>query len=71
MSRRVTVTATITYNYDVSVPDEEMEDVVGYCDVQDPVFSQITKELVKNHLNYNAEIVTIRDDETDEEYYVL
>lgn len=67
---KVSVCATVTYQYEVEIP-EELNDVdkitiTAYCDGEDPVFSDLCKVLSKNHLNFDGEIISVVDENSDE-----
>ena len=63
---KVNVRCAITYDYEVNVPDNE-EDILSYCDCEDPIFSDICKVINAHHVNFDAEIVSIVNSETGEE----
>lgn len=67
---KVTVCAQIVYYYDVELPEDE-DDIISYCDCEDPVYSEICKTFVRNHIDYNGEIISVRNEETDEDIYCL
>jgi hypothetical protein len=64
---KVSVCARVTYNYEVEIPDGV--DLECYADSADPVYPRFVKALVNEGLNYEGEIVSIVDAETDEVYY--
>jgi hypothetical protein len=68
--RKVSVTCQITYDYIVEVPEEELDDAVGYVDCEDPVYQKITRIFNDHNIDFNGEIISIMDDETEEFYYV-
>lgn len=67
---KVSVCATITYQYEVEIPEdlneESRETIAAYCDDKDPVFSDLCKVLSKNHLNFDGEIISVVDEDSDE-----
>ena len=64
---RVSVCARVVYRYEVEIPDGV--DLGCYADSADPVYPRFVKALVNEGLNYEGEIVSIVDAETDEVYY--
>lgn len=66
---RVSVCARVVYRYEVEIP--EGVDLECYADTADPIYPRFVKALVNEGLNYEAEIVSIVDADTDEEYYAL
>ena len=66
---RVSVCARVVYRYEVEIP--EGVDLECYADSADPVYPRCVKALVNEGLNYEGEIVSIVDAETDEVYYAL
>ena len=69
--RKVGVVVTMNYNYEVEVPEDEMEDIVAYCDVEDPVYSKLTQILNEHEICFDGNTTSIVDVDTGEEYYVL
>lgn len=65
----VSVCARVVYHYEVEIP--EGVDIESFADSADPVYPRFVMALVNEGLNYEAEIVSIVDAETDEEYYAL
>lgn len=66
---KVSVCARVTYNYEVEIPDGV--DIASFADSADPVYPRFVKALVNEGLNYEGEIISIVDSETDEVYYAL
>lgn len=66
---KVSVCARVVYQYEVEIPDGV--DLESFADSADPVYPRFVKALINEGLNYEAEIVSIVDAETDEEYYAL
>lgn len=66
---KVSVCARVVYHYEAEIPDDV--DIESFADSADPVYPRFVKALVNEGLNYEAEIVSIIDAETDEEYYAL
>ena len=64
---KVSVCAQVTYRYEVEIPDGV--DIESFADSADPVYPRFVKALVNEGLNYEGEIVSIVDAETDEVYY--
>lgn len=68
--RKVSVSTSLFYTFSCEIPDELTGDeAMNYCDFEDPVFKSFCKILEKNNLNYDAEINSIIDEETDEVLY--
>lgn len=65
---RVSVCARVVYRYEVEVPDDN-DDIASFCDSADPVYPRFVKALVNEGLNYEGEIVSIVDADTDKVYY--
>ena len=67
---KVSVCATITYQYEVEVPEELKDEsgmpITAYCDDKDPVFFDLCKILSKNHLNFDGEIISVVDENSDD-----
>ena len=66
---RVSVCARVTYRYEAEIPDDM--DIESTADSADPVYPRFVKALTNEGLNYEGEIVSIVDAETDEVYYAL
>ena len=64
---KVSVCAQVTYRYEVEIPDGA--DIESFADSADPVYPRFVKALANEGLNYEGEIVSIVDAETDEVYY--
>ena len=64
---RVSVCARVTYRYEAEIPDGM--DIESTADSVDPVYPRFIKALANERLNYEGEIVSIVDAETDEVYY--
>lgn len=64
---RVSVCARVVYRYEAEIPDGM--DIESTADSADPVYPRFVKALVNEGLNYEGEIVSIVDAETDEVYY--
>ena len=64
---RVSVCARVTYRYEAEIPDNM--DIESTADSADPVYPRFVKALINEGLNYEGEIVSIVDAETDEVYY--
>lgn len=65
--KKVSVSAELHYSYEVEVPDDA--DILCYCDSADPVYSDLCKVLTKEHLNFEGNILSIVDEDTEEFYY--
>ena len=66
---KVSVCANVVYHYEVEIPD--WVDIVSFADSADPVYPRFVKALVNEGLDYEGEIVSIIDSETNEVYYGL
>ena len=67
---KVSVNVALYYNYEIEIPDNTQEkDLLWMCDVQDPVYIDIVKAMLKTNLNYNAETTSIIKEDTDEIIY--
>lgn len=68
---KVSVCATVTYQYEVEIP-EELDDadnvtIAAYCDGEDPVFSDLCKVFSKNGgVSFDGEVISIVDTESDD-----
>lgn len=70
---KVSVCAQITYSYKVDLSEEASNDYIqamSICDAEDPAYKDLCKVLSKYHLNFDGEIISIMDDETDEVIYM-
>ena len=65
---KVTVSATINYEYEVDIPETE-DDIVGYCDLEDPVYREVCKIFQQHHIEQDGIINTIIDNDTDNILY--
>ncbi len=65
---KATVNAQIRYSYEVDIPSDE-DDIVGFCDCEDPVYKDICKIFEKEHLYYDGIIYNIIDNETNKHLY--
>jgi len=66
---KVSVCARVTYHYEAEIPDGV--DVVSAADSADPVYPRFVKALVNEGLNYEGELISVINDETEEAYYAL
>ena len=66
--RKVSVGCQVFYTFDIEIPENE-DDIIGYVDVNDPVYQEMTKVLSKKHLNFEGEIISIIDENTGEVLY--
>ena len=68
--RTVNVRARVTYDYQVKIPDDEeecaMTDIACYCDGSDPVYSAMCKLMANTGIQWEGELVSIVDEDTDE-----
>ena len=65
---RVSVNCSVTYSYEVDVPNI-VTDLHCYIDSCDPVYFSISKVLAEQGLNYDSVINSIVDEETDKVLY--
>ena len=65
---RVSVNCSVTYSYEVDVPNI-VTDLPYYIDSCDPVYFNISKVLIEQGLNYDSVINSIVDEETDKVLY--
>ena len=69
---KVSVAAAVYYNYEIEIPDSiKKEDLLWMCDVQDPVYIDIVKAMLKANLNYDSVTTSIIREDTDEIIYSL
>ena len=67
---KVSVAVALYYNYKTEIPDDtEGKDLLWKCDVQDPVYIDIVKVMLKANLNYDTETTSILREDTDEIIY--
>ncbi len=66
---KATVSARVTYIFEVDIPSDE-DDIVGFCDCEDPVYHEICRTFVKHNIDFEGEIVSIIEDETDKVLYM-
>ena len=65
--KTVNVRARITYDYQVVIPDnEEGCDLESYCDSYDPVYFAMCKLMETNGIQWEGELLSIVDENTDE-----
>ena len=66
---KVHVTCQVYYGYDMEVPQEIIDnpedlDLVEFCDSEDPVYPLLRDAFVKRNVDWDAEMLSITDDET-------
>ena len=67
---KVSVFCEIYYNFELEVPDDiETNNLVTFCDSNDPVYSEINKVCQKHNIDCCGDIWNIRNNETDEELW--
>lgn len=66
---KVSVCARVTYHYEAEIPDGA--DIECTADSADPVYPRFVKALVNEGLDYEGEIVSIRDADNGEKYYAI
>lgn len=68
--KTVNVRARVTYDFQVEIPDDEVEcamgDIACYCDGSDPVYSAMCKLMETKGIEWEGEILSICDDNTGE-----
>ena len=67
--KTVNVRARITYDYQVEIPDDEegcATDLETYCDSSDPVYFAMCKLMETNGIQWEGELLSIVDEDTDE-----
>ena len=69
---KVSVACAVYYNYSLEVPDGiDQSDLLSECYCNDPVFEDIFRLLDKKHIDHDAEITSIINEETDDSLYIL
>ncbi len=67
---KVSVCCEIHYDFELEVPDDiETDDLVDFCDSNDPVYSEINKVCQKHNIDCWGDTWNIRNAETDEDLY--
>ena len=67
---KVSVNVALYYNYEIEIPDSTQEkDLLWMCDVQDPVYIDIVKAMLKANLNYDTKTTSIIREDTNEIIY--
>lgn len=67
--KTVNVKARILYDYQVEIPDDEEGraiDLETYCDSADPVYFAMCKLMETRGLQWEGQLVSIVDEDTDE-----
>jgi hypothetical protein len=68
--KTVNVRARVIYDYQVVIPDNEegcaSTDLASYCDSYDPVYVAMCKLMETNGLQWEGELLSIVDENTDE-----
>lgn len=68
--KTVNVRARITYDYQVEIPDNEEGcapvDLESYCDSSDPVYFAMCKLMETRGIQWEGELLSIIDENTDE-----
>ena len=71
--KTVNVKARIIYDYQVKIPDDEencaMTDIACYCDGCDPVYSAMCKLMTTKGIQWEGELLSIIDEDTDEQLW--
>lgn len=68
---KLSISARINYQFNIELPPEfngaeaTIEDILIYCDITDPVFQEICKVFTKENIEFDADIVSIVDEDTD------
>lgn len=70
---KVSVCANLTYDFTAEIPDnvKTPEDALAETDFADPAFQELTQVLTKHGINFNANIVSILKEDTNEELYIM
>lgn len=63
--RTVNVRAKVTYDYQVEIPDDTHVDLESYCDISDPVYFAICKIMASKSVQWEGELVSIVDEDSD------
>ena len=71
---KASVAIEVNYYYEVEVPNEIMDTestakIVEYCDDHDPVLNKLRTAFALKDLTYDAEIVSIYNDDTGARLY--
>lgn len=68
---KVSVCAKIVYEYEVDVPDEitSNDEIITYCDNDDPVLNKIGTILYNNNIYPDCALVSVIREDTDEILY--
>lgn len=68
---KVSVCAKIVYEYEVDVPDEITADdeIITYCDNDDPVLSKIGTIFYNNNIYPDYSLISVIKEDTDEIIY--
>lgn len=66
---KISVSARINYQFIIDIPPEqnteEPSEILMYCDMNDPVFHDICNTFAKKNIDFDADIVSIIDEDTD------
>lgn len=68
---KVSVNCSVTYSFEVDIPAEGVSDLPCYVDSCDPVYAGICKMLTEKGLNFDGEINSIVDEDTEKVLYNL
>ena len=68
---KVSIRAKIVYEYEVDVPDEitSNDEIITYCDNDDPVLNKIGTILYNNNIYPDCALVSVIREDTDEILY--
>ena len=68
---KVSVCAKIVYEYEVDVPDKitSNDEIITYCDNDDPVLNKIGTILYNNNIYPDCALVSVIREDTDEIIY--
>ena len=64
--KTVNVRARVTYDYQVEIPDDTHVNLESYCDISDPVYFAVCKIMTDKNIQWEGELISIVDDNTDE-----
>ena len=64
--KTVNVKARIVYDYQVEIPDGNGVSIESYCDSADPVYFAMCKLMANTGVQWEGELISIVDENTDE-----
>lgn len=70
---KVSVNCQINYLYEVELPEDisvkNEDDFFNYIDAEDPVYRQLCSILGEAHLNFEGNVISIVDNDSDKVLY--